>query len=180
MREARDHYDAIAASGRTRGLGSRRNIALRKKIRPKIFISTWLNPANQDRGARSHFSGSCLTERRSRSCGFREDLDREAAASGQFGRDGGQFTTRTVVTFLVASRSANGPAGGNTAVHHPKETPGCPAAGAFGGQLPLSTMVSPSELRNYKPAFARARRRGPRSDISGSDTPEVDPARFTT
>jgi len=30
-----------------------------------------------------------------------------------------------------------------------------PGAGAFGGQLPPLTMVSPSELPDYKPALAR-------------------------
>jgi len=40
-------------------------------------------------------------------------------------------------------------AGGNTAV-----TTGGPGGGAFGGQLPPLTMVAPSELPDYKPAFA--------------------------
>jgi hypothetical protein len=40
-------------------------------------------------------------------------------------------------------------AGGNTAV-----TTAGPGGGAFGGQLPPLTMVAPSELPDYKPAFA--------------------------
>jgi hypothetical protein len=40
-------------------------------------------------------------------------------------------------------------AGGNTSV-----TTAGPGGGAFGGQLPPLTMISPSELPDYKPAFA--------------------------
>jgi hypothetical protein len=76
-------------------------------------------------------------------------------ASGAFGRDGGQVLTRTVDAATGAPRGGGdaprtGSApGGNTTV----TTTAGPGAGAFGGQLPPLTMVSPSELPDYKPAF---------------------------
>ena len=51
-------------------------------------------------------------------------------------------------------------AGGNTTV-----TVGGPGGGAFGGQLPPLTMISPSELPDYKPAFAPG---STRVDVDGN------------
>jgi hypothetical protein len=83
-------------------------------------------------------------------------------ASGQLGRDAGgpQLLTRTVDAAAGpprrdgagggdAPRTGSAP-GGNTTV----TTTAGPGGGAFGGQLPPLTMVSPSELPDYKPAFA--------------------------
>ncbi|HMH26897.1 MAG TPA: hypothetical protein VK542_09980 [Gemmatimonadaceae bacterium] len=83
-------------------------------------------------------------------------------ASGQLGRDAGgpQLLTRTVDATAGtprrdgagggdAPRTGTAP-GGNTTV----TTTAGPGGGALGGPLPPLTMVSPSELPDYKPAFA--------------------------
>ena len=100
----------------------------------------------------------------------------KARASGQFARDGGQQVVmrpagegggaagarRDGTGGGDAPRSGSAPApasnaqpgtmtvttGGNTTV-----TSAGPGGGGFGGQLPPLTMVSPSELPDYKPAF---------------------------
>jgi hypothetical protein len=70
----------------------------------------------------------------------------KARASGQFGREGGpQIMTRTAVEGAAAGAQR----GGNTTV-----TTVGPGGGAPGGQLPPLVMVQPSELPDYKPAFA--------------------------
>ena len=56
--------------------------------------------------------------------------------------------------------TATATAGGNTTV-----TVGGPGGGAFGGQLPPLTMISPSELPDYKPAFAPG---STRVDVDGN------------
>jgi hypothetical protein len=99
----------------------------------------------------------------------------KARASGQFARDGGrQVVDRDAAESGAtggrrdrqgadAQRAGSAPApapnappgtmtvtaGGNTTV-----TTVGPGGSAFGGQLPPLTMVSPSELPDYKPAFA--------------------------
>lgn len=71
----------------------------------------------------------------------------KARASGQFGRDGGAG----VMTRTVGEGAGPGGPGGrreNTTV-----TTAGPGAG-LGGPLPPLTMIAPSELPDYKPAFA--------------------------
>lgn len=82
-------------------------------------------------------------------------------ASGQLGRDGAaQVFTRTVDAGGAGRRDGAG--GGDAARPGSAAAPAPntnttvttgPGAAAFGGQLPAITMVSPSELPDYKPAF---------------------------
>jgi hypothetical protein len=73
----------------------------------------------------------------------------KARASGQFGGAGGpQIMMRPAVEGAVAGPRPSG-SGGNTTV-----TTVGPGGGAPGGQLPPLTMVLPTELPDYKPAFA--------------------------
>jgi hypothetical protein len=68
----------------------------------------------------------------------------KARASGQFGRDGGaQVMTRTV-------GEGAGPAARRENTTVTTAGPG----GGLGGPLPPLTMIAPSELPDYKPAFA--------------------------
>ena len=119
-------------------------------VRTKDFHIDWLNPdGTKTASAKIPFQWERLTDEAK--VAFVDSAKiaiEKQRASGQFGRDGGQFT-RTVVDGPGGAPRRDGPAGGNTAV-----TTGGPAAGAVGGQLPPLTMVSPSELPDYKPAFA--------------------------
>ena len=77
-------------------------------------------------------------------------------------------------------RSGDAPRGGSAATPAPNAQPGTttataggsttvtvggPGGGAFGGQLPPLTMISPSELPDYKPAFAPG---STRVDVDGN------------
>jgi hypothetical protein len=86
----------------------------------------------------------------------RQIVDRDAAESGATGgrrdRQGGDAQrsgSAPMSTPNATPGTMTVTAGGNTTV-----TTVGPGAGAFGGQLPPLTMVSPSELPDYKPAFA--------------------------
>lgn len=79
-------------------------------------------------------------------------------ASGAFGRDGGgQVFTRTVDAAGGGGRrdgaGGDAPRTGSAPAPAPNGNTTITTTGPVGGQLPPLTMVSPSELPDYKPAF---------------------------
>ena len=131
-------------------------------VRTKDFHVDWLNPDGTTTSSpKIPFQWERLTDEAK--VAFVDSAKiaiEKQRASGVFGRDGGQVFTRTVDAAAGAPRrdgAGGGDAprtgsapGGNTTV----TTTAGPGGGAFGGQLPTLTMVSPSELPDYKPAFA--------------------------
>jgi hypothetical protein len=130
-------------------------------IRTKDFHVDWLNPDGTTTASpKIPFQWERLTDEAK--VAFVDSAKiaiEKQRASGQFGRDGGQIVTRTVDGPAGAPRR-DGPGGGNTTV-----TTAGPVGGAPGGQLPPLTMVSPSELPDYKPAFAPG---STRADVDGN------------
>jgi hypothetical protein len=130
-------------------------------VRTKDFHVDWLNPDGTTTASpKIPFQWERLTDEAK--VAFVDSAKiaiEKQRASGVFGRDGGQVFTRTVDAGGGAGRrdgTGGGDAprtgsapGGNTTV----TTTAGPGGGAFGGQLPPLTMVSPSELPDYKPAF---------------------------
>jgi hypothetical protein len=132
-------------------------------VRTKDFHVDWLNPDGTTTASpKIPFQWERLTDEAK--VAFVDSAKiaiEKQRASGQLGRDGGgpQLFTRTVDGAAGgarrdgagggdAPRTGSAP-GGNTTV----TTTAGPGGGAFGGQLPPLTMVSPSELPDYKPAF---------------------------
>lgn len=133
-------------------------------VRTKDFHVDWLNPDGTTTASpKIPFQWERLTdEAKVAFVDSAKTAIEKQRASGVFGRDGGgQVVTRTVDAVAGAPRrdgggeaprtgSAPAPApSGNTTV-----TTAGPANLAFGGQLPPLTMIQPSELPDYKPAFA--------------------------
>jgi hypothetical protein len=133
-------------------------------VRTKDFHVDWLNPDGTTTASpKIPFQWERLTDEAK--VAFVDSAKiaiEKQRASGQFGRDAGgpQLLTRTVDAAAGpprrdgagggdAPRTGSAP-GGNTTV----TTTAGPGGGAFGGQLPPLTMVAPSELPDYKPAFA--------------------------
>jgi len=121
-------------------------------VRTKDFHIDWLNPDGTTTASpKIPFQWERLTDEAK--VAFVDSAKvaiEKQRASGQFARDGGQAFTRTTVDGPAAGAPRrDGSPGGNTAV-----TTVGPGGGALGGQLPPLTMVSPSELPDYKPAFA--------------------------
>jgi hypothetical protein len=78
----------------------------------------------------------------------------KARASGQFAREGGsQIMLRPAVEGAAAAGGARREGSGGDSPRSGTTTAG-PGGGALAGPLPPLTMVSPSELPDYKPAFA--------------------------
>ena len=132
-------------------------------VRTKDFHVDWLNPDGTTTASpKIPFQWERLTDEAK--VAFVDSAKiaiEKQRASGQFGRDAGvpQLLTRTVDAAAGpprrdgaggsdAPRTGSAP-GGNTTV----TTTAGPGGGAFGGQLPPLTMVAPSELPDYKPAF---------------------------
>ena len=132
-------------------------------VRTKDFHVDWLNPDGTTTASpKIPFQWERLTDEAK--VAFVDSAKiaiEKQRASGQFGRDvgGPQLLTRTVDAAAGpprrdgaggsdAPRTGSAP-GGNTTV----TTTAGPGGGAFGGQLPPLTMVAPSELPDYKPAF---------------------------
>jgi hypothetical protein len=130
-------------------------------VRTKDFHVDWLNPDGTTTASpKIPFQCERLTDEAK--VAFVDSAKiaiEKQRASGQFGRDGGQVV-RTTVDAQAGAPRRDGPAGGNTAV-----TTVGPGGGGPGGQLPPLTMVSPSELPDYKPAFAPG---STRADMDGN------------
>ena len=139
-------------------------------VRTKDFHVDWLNPDGTTTASpKIPFQWERLTDEGK--VAFVDSAKiaiEKQRASGQFGRDAGgpQLFTRTVDGAAGAPRrdgpiggdaprtgSAPAPAPNGQAGPSTVTTTG-PGGGAFGGQLPPLTMVAPSELPDYKPAFA--------------------------
>jgi hypothetical protein len=145
-------------------------------VRTKDFHVDWLNPDGTTTASpKIPFQWERLTDEAK--VAFVDSAKiaiEKQRASGQFARDGGQVFTRTVDATAGAPRrdgagggdpprTGSAP-GGNTTVTTTGGSGG-PGGGAFGGQLPPLTMVSPSELPDYKPAFAPG---STRADMDGN------------
>jgi hypothetical protein len=124
-------------------------------VRTKDFHVDWLNPDGTTTASpKIPFQWERLTDEAK--VAFVDSAKiaiEKQRASGQFGRDGGQFT-RTVVDGPAGAPRRDGAAGAGGGDAPRTVVTGGPGAGASGGQLPPLTMVSPSELPDYKPAFA--------------------------
>jgi hypothetical protein len=134
-------------------------------VRTKDFHVDWLNPDGTTTASpKIPFQWERLTDEAK--VAFVDSAKiaiEKQRASGQFGRDGGQVFTRTTVDGAAGAPRRDGagdaPRTGSTPVPAPNGnttvTTGGPGGGAFGGgQLPPLTMIAPSELPDYKPAFA--------------------------
>jgi hypothetical protein len=153
-------------------------------VRTKDFHVDWLNPDGTTTASpKIPFQWERLTdEAKVAFIDSAKIAIEKQRASGQFARDGGQVFTRTVDGSGGGARrdgsgggdaprsgSAPAPAPSGQAGPSPNAPPGTvavtaggntnvtttgPGGGPFGGPLPPLTMVSPSELPDYKPAFA--------------------------
>jgi hypothetical protein len=142
-------------------------------VRTKDFHVDWLNPDGTTTASpKIPFQWERLTDEAK--VAFVDSAKiaiEKQRASGQLGLGGGQVFTRTVDATAGAPRrdgAGGGDAprtgsapGGNTSV----TTTAGPGGGGFGGQLPPLTMVAPSELPDYKPAFAPG---STRADMDGN------------